>query len=309
MMAGPQFRLIDQFFRARTVILAFVLAASGTFVQIAPGHAPARAAAASSNQRDIGLYRHLGTWIDIYDARPYDHPIEAIRKMERKGVRTLFLETSNYHWPTAVHRPNAASRLIEGAHRKGIRVVAWYLPSFASLEKDFRRAKAAISFRTTNGDRFDSFALDIEATVVEDTERRNRRMERLSRQIRDAVGPDYAMGAIVPEAKALYWPNFPYRTVMRYFDAFLPMAYFTFRTQGADGVHRFISSNVRAIRDETGDRDIPIHVIGGIAEDASARETEAFVRAAIDRKAIGGSLYDFPTTRRKQWSSLAGLND
>lgn len=65
-----------------------------------------------------------------------------------------------------------------------------------------------------------------------------------------------------------------------------------------------LSKNVRAIRTETGDPSVAIHVIGGVAEDATARETRAYVKATVDRKTLGGSLYDFTTTTQLQWERL-----
>lgn len=272
------------------------------------GAAP-RPQATSATTDPLVAYRGLATWVDIYDVWPYKHPTSVVRKMDRKGVRTLFLETGNYHSEGRVYRSEATARLIEAAHDRGIRVVAWYLPGYARLKKDFRRAIAAIRFRTPNGHRFDSFALDIEATIVRDIGTRNQRMRRLSRRLRDAVGADYTMGAIVPEADALYWPKFPYEAVARHFDVFLPMAYFTFRTSGPEGVYDFISHNVRAIRKHTGDPSVPIHVIGGISDDATLPETRAFVTAVRDRKPIGASLYSFMTTTRGQWARLEKVPD
>ncbi|MCA1706719.1 MAG: hypothetical protein LC808_27025 [Actinobacteria bacterium] len=278
------------------VAVGILLASSGL-------HSPAKA----DQHKRGNEYRGLAAWVDIYDAWPYKHPTRVVRKMDRKRVRTLFLETGNYHSEGRVYRPSATSRLIEAAHRRGIRVVAWYLPGFARLKKDYRRAVAAIRFETEHGHRFDSFALDIEATIVEDIATRNRRLRRLARRLRHAVGPDYTMGAIVPEADALYWPKFPYIAVAREFDVFLPMAYFTFRTSGYKGVYDFISHNVRAIRAHTGDRSVPIHVIGGVAEDATVRETRAFVKAARDLRTNGASLYSFMSTTRRQWERLQNL--
>jgi len=118
--------------------------------------------------------------------------------MAPKGVRTLYLETGNYRQKTDLVRPAALARFIDAAHAAGIRVVAWYLPSFASPARDLRRSLAAIRFRTAAGGRFDSFALDIEASVVTPASVRNTRLLRLSAQIRAAVGPRYSLGAIIP---------------------------------------------------------------------------------------------------------------
>ena len=254
----------------------------------------------------IDVYRGLGTWIDMYDQPPWRYPRRSVRRMSLNGVRTLYLQTANYRKPKTgrLYRPAAMATLLDAAHEKGIAVVAWYVPGFKNMRRDFRRIKAALDFETETGETFDSFALDIEATLVRDIETRNARARRLSRRVREKVGPDYALGAIVPEAGALYWPDFPYRGLANSYDAFLPMAYYTYRTNGARGVYTFISSNVAAVRSETGDGDIPVHVIGGIAEDASGREVGAQVDAAIDQAAFGTSLYDFATTRPRQWEQL-----
>lgn len=284
--------------RAATLIVLAALALAG----LERAWQPPDAGASPADR--LGPYRGLGTWVDIYDSSPYDRPREAVRKMAENNVDTLYLETANYRIDTKIHRPADVGRLIEAAHRRGIRVVAWYLPSYARPKRDFRRSMAAIRFRTDDGQRFDSFALDIESTEVRDIEVRNRRVRRLARRLRDVVGEGKTMGAIVPEANALYWPDFPYRAVANNFDVFLPMAYFTYRTSGFDGVDTFITNNIRAIRRATRDPAIPIHVIGGVAQDATLRETRAYVKAVVDLNTIGGGLYDFTTTTAGQWERL-----
>ena len=52
----------------------------------------------------------------------------------------------------AVFRPDRAGRFIDAAHAAGLRIVAWYLPSFLSVKTDARKALAAIRFRSANGD-------------------------------------------------------------------------------------------------------------------------------------------------------------
>jgi hypothetical protein len=75
---------------------------------------------------------------------------------------------------------------------------------------------AAIRFRLSTGQRFDSFALDIEATVVSNPATRTRRLLTLARWIRAGVGSRYPLGAITPNPIGLdtlphFWPNFPYQ--------------------------------------------------------------------------------------------------
>lgn len=257
--------------------------------------------------RSLDVYKGLGAWVDMYDAPPWRDPRSAVRKMSEKGVKTLYLETANYHKPEtgAIYRPAAVASFLEAADEFGIAVVAWYVPGFKNLRRDIRRSRAAIEFRTEGGLTFDSFAMDIEATVVRDIETRNRRARRLSRQVRELVGDDYFLGAIVPEAGALYWPNFPYRGLANIYDVFLPMAYFSYRTSGAGGVYSFVTNNITAVRSETGNEDVPVHLIGGIAEDSTPREVGAMVEAVRDQNAFGASLYDLPTTTRRQWEKLS----
>ncbi len=255
---------------------------------------------------DLDIYGGLGTWIDVYG--PWKHIRSHVRKMQSNGVRTLYLETSSYKQPRAILHPDAVGRYIEAAHAAGIEVVAWYNPSFRRLRRDWRRVQRAILFRSPQGQRFDSFALDIEATVVPDIDRRNRRMLRLSDWIRGLVGPSYTLGAIIPDPTgSTYWLGFPYKRVDRRYDVWLPMSYFTYRAKGYHGVYRFVSANIRAIRRLTGDPRAPIHVIGGIAGVGSTREVRAFLRATGRAEAFGASLYDFPLTTKTEWMSLKSM--
>ena len=259
----------------------------------------------------LAAYRGLGTWIDMYD-NTHHHPVAAVKKMKAKGVRTIYVETANFHRPRdgskLIYRARMVGRVIEAAHRRGMRVVAWYLPGFENPRRDYRRSMAAIRFRSPNGERFDSFALDIEYNGVSNLTVRNRRMLRLSRQLDKAVDATYALGAIVPEAHALYWRNFPYARVARSYDVFLPMAYYTFRVDGPTAVRRWMRNNVREIRRETGDPKTPVHAIGGLSADSSIRGTRAFLDAALDTRSIGASLYSFPGMRAEQWRVMARAN-
>jgi hypothetical protein len=281
----------------RALAVAVVLALSMGALAPAPSPAGVRA----------GVYRGLGTWVDMFDVPPWRYPMATVRGMNRRGVRTLYVQTSNYRKRTAIYRPRQLAKMVDEAHRLGINVVAWYLPGFDNPRRDMRRVRKAINFETPAGNRFHSFALDIEATVVRDMSVRNRRAIRLSRRIRNFAGPAYPLGAIVPEARALYWPGFPYRELAPYYDAFLPMAYFTHRVSGRNAVYQWVSDNVRAIRQGTGNRRVPIHVIGGIAGRGTPREVRGYVDAVLDRNVAGGSLYDYPITTDREWRILSRI--
>lgn len=255
----------------------------------------------------LAAYRGVAAWIDIYNRRPWRWPRHAVRRMSGRGVETLFLQTGNYSSRGAVHRPRAVARFIAAAHRRGMRVVAWYLPGLRRMELDTRRTLAAVRFRGPHGERFDSFSLDIESPIVDSVARRNRRLLRLSDRLRREVGSSYPLGAIVPDWGSLYWPNFPYRRVERRYDVFLPMAYFTFRAHGRARVNRYITRNIRTIRQKVSDREVPIHVIGGIAGYTTEGEMRGFVSSVRAHGALGASLYDYPITKQYEWRELRRL--
>lgn len=261
--------------------------------------------------RDISVYRGLGTWIDMYDDLPYRRPRLVIADIASRGVKTIYLQTANYNRPVSrtrhVYAPAYVGTMLEAAHRRGIKVVAWTLPGFRPTTEDFQRARAAIRFRSANGHRFDGFALDIEAYLVDDLDVRNRRLGALSRRLRATVRPDYALGAILPEANASYWADFPYDVVARHYDVFLPMAYYSFRTEGYRNVRRWLGRNIREIRAETGRRSAPVHVIGGVSEGSSDREVRALVDEAHHRKAVGASMYSWRDATPGHWGELKRL--
>jgi hypothetical protein len=265
---------------------------------------------------DLSAYRGLGTWIDIYDnsdgfgPQAFGDPAASVAEMVTNGVRTVFLEAGSYRHP-AVEFPAATSRFIRAAHAGGLKVVAWYLPLFQDVRRDFAQVMGVIRFRTSDGQGYDGFGMDIEAAIVPPAERIANFL-RLSAMVRAAVGPDYALGAIIPSPRGLirvptYWPGFPYDQLPRYFDVVLPMSYFTFHEHGGAEVAQYVEDNVEIIRRETGRPDIPVHVIGGIADDMSSDETAAFVRAARSEHVFGASLYEFPRTSELEWRTLAPL--
>jgi len=268
-------------------------------------------ATVAGGRGSLEVYRGLGTWIDIYDVA-WRHPGTAVRRMRDRGVETIYLETSNFSRGRMMVFPDGVRRFLDAAHRNGVSVVAWYLPGLRDLALDVRRSLGAIRYRTPLGNGFDSFALDIESNAVARPVRRTSRLLSLSERLRTAVGPGYALGAIIPSPRrlqddVLYWPHFPYQRLTDVYDVFLPMTYFTFRVTGRSGARWYTAGNIDIIRQQTGNRSVPIHVIGGIGGDATEAETAGFVDAVRGRRAIGGSYYTFPITRPADWSKLERL--
>jgi hypothetical protein len=273
--------------------------------------APASGAPATSRHRSA--YAGLGTWLDIYATASWAHPQQEVAAMARDGVRTLYLQTGNYGQRADLVRPRALGRFIDAAHAARIRVVAWYLPSLLYPAGDARRALAAIRFRSARGERFDSFALDIEASLVKSVQLRSERLLQLSARLRASVGRRYPLGAIIPSPVGIrrhpkYWSHFPYRSLARFYDVFLPMAYATdAHIRGIRATRAYNAADVAIIRARTGKPHVPIHLIGGLANAMGAGETAGFMQAVADCSPLGYSLYAFSVTRQATWKALAAL--
>ncbi|HKE53251.1 MAG TPA: hypothetical protein VKC55_00595 [Actinomycetota bacterium] len=157
----------------------------------------AAAPAAQARVREDEPYRGLGTWIDIYDHQVWRHPTRSVRSMAEHGIRTVYVQTSNYNRNQPfVHREEVEA-ILDAAKEQGLEVVAWYLPGFADVRTDLRRTMRSIHLRTDAGNAFDSFALDIESPEVRRPSVRTRRLLRLSETIRREAGAEYPLGAIV----------------------------------------------------------------------------------------------------------------
>jgi hypothetical protein len=258
------------------------------------------------------VYDGIGTWVDIFDTGVLSKPESSAAAMSAHGVSTLFLETSNSKQKADLVRPDALGALLEAAHAYGIHVVGWYLPTLTSPELDLRRALGAIAFRSPAGDAFDSFALDIESSAVRAVALRNTRLLSLADSLRVSAPAGYALGAIVPSPVGMqihptYWPDFPWTQLAQDFDAFVPMAYYTYRPRKPDEVYRYAADVIDQIRAATGAPQLPIHIAGGIAGRSTAAAAASFVQAASDCGATGTSLYDFATTTPRAWDALAAF--
>jgi hypothetical protein len=294
-------------FRSQAVRIVVVLALAALAL---PGGA---AAARSPVPVDTSIYDGVGSWLDIFDHASLAKPHTVVAALDAHGVSTLYLQTSNYSQHEDVVDPGAVGRLVDLAHAAGMRVVAWYLPSFADPVLDRRRALAAIRFRSPAGEGFDSFALDIEASLVHPVALRNARLAALSAVLRANAPAGYPLGAIIPSPVGLtrhphYWPGFPYTQLARDFDVFLPMAYFTYsKRMTPAATYAYVRDVVVAIRQGTGRPDEPIHVIGGIANKVGPGTVTSFAHALTDCGVRGASFYAYPETSATEWSSLASV--
>ncbi|MFL5767338.1 MAG: hypothetical protein ACJ758_05765 [Actinomycetota bacterium] len=276
---------------------------------VVPASTPASAPPPASN---IGMFSGLGTWVDIYETSSWHHPKRTVKAMHAHGVRTLYLQTSNYtHKPAIVYR-QATMRFLNYAHKDGMRVVAWYLPGLKQPDFEFQRIMAAINLRTKSGESFDGFALDIESPAVQPPSERTRRLIALSARVRAEVGSNYRLGAIIPSPRGMqkhpgYWPDFPYTQTASLYNAFLPMTYFTWRVSGESAAKKYSTMCINIIRRETSNASEPIHIIGGISNQATIPETKGFVSAVKEEHAWGASYYAFAGTSGGEWRVLRNV--
>jgi hypothetical protein len=257
-------------------------------------------------------YYGLGTWVDVYDWSHYKGSTptvgpEQVDQMAAVGVETLYLQTSKHDTPDVIAEPELLLPIIEQAHRRGIRVVAWYLPTLEDPVNDFNRIIASAGLDV------DGIAVDIENRKVGDLNERNRRLIELSKQVREAL-PGRAVGAIVLPPVLLevvnpnYWPSFPYREIAPFYDVWQIMGYWTDRKadSGYREPYKYTDENMRRLRNNLGQAGALVHPVGGVGANG-ADDIAPFLRAAVENGAIGGSVYDWRTTKAAAWEPLRGF--
>ncbi len=274
----------------------------------APAPAPARAGRAAP--WTVEPYYGFGAWLDAFDwsvtfARAPEHTVgpEAIDHMATEGVETLYIQASRWNSETDVLEPERLQAIIDRAHAHGIAVVAWYLPTLVDPETDLRRMLALAALDV------DGLGVDIEARDVEDVEERNRRLVALSAALDEAMG-DRVLAAIPMEPVVMedvnpnFWPGYPWAELAPHYDVWLPMSYWTNRRGGWRDAHTYTATNMARIRERIGDPDALIHTIGGIGDETTVGDLQGMVAAAVEQRAIGGSIYDYRTTQPDHWDVL-----
>lgn len=261
------------------------------------------------------MFRGLGTWVDGFDFAPEmggTLPPSAVDTMAAQGVRTLYLQASRDDPKVSglLYSPDLLGAWLERAHARGLRVVAWYLPTFTDPDRDWARFRAIVAFRS-HGHAFDALGVDIESRAQADVSLRNERLVALSKRLRATYASLPLQGIVLPPVvtdviNRDYWPDFPWRRIAPYYDVWTPMAYWTNRTtsSGWRDAHRYVSENVRMTRANLGLPNAVVHAAGGIGDATTATDVDGFTRAARDTRCVGGSLYDYATTKPAQWPAL-----
>jgi hypothetical protein len=285
---------------------ALLLLSLGLAVACTASSAPA------AKRADASVFAGLGTWVDIYDGPVYAAPEATAARMAARGVEVVWVETANHRAAADVVEPAQLARLVEALHARGLRVVGWYLPGHIDPALDVRRSLALLRFRTPAGEGFDGIALNIEATTLRNVGLRSRRAVALTKRVHREAGETPL--AIVPfnprglERRPATWPRFPWRELAASSDAFAPMVYTGGALRGFDATYGYVTRSLRLLRAHTGDPQVAIHVVGGVADRLGPEELAGFVEAVRDDGGtIGVSLYDWQTTPARAWKPLSSL--
>ena len=270
--------------------------------------ATSKAALVAQGSWTVAPYTGFGAWLDAYDwseqfSRGGAVGLEAIDHMAAEGVQTLYIQATRWNSPTDVLEPERLQAIIDRAHHHGIAVIAWYLPTLVDTGADIRRILAVAELD------IDGIGIDIEALDVKDVAERNRRLITLSQWIRYEL-PGKTIGAIVLEPVLLedvnpnYWPSFPWAEIAPFYDVWLPMSYWTNRRGGWRSAYDYTAENMRRVRARIGQPAAPVHTIGGIGDKTTEADLQQMVTAAVEQQAIGGSIYDYRTSRPEFWATL-----
>lgn len=288
------------------------LLAALTLVATACDPAPAPGPPSPDPTRVI-TFKGLGAWWDVYDWSPtFTNDRQAlglsdVDRLANAGVQTLYIQTATYRRSDYVMLDRALLRkILDRAHAHGIRVVGWYLPEFNDVDFDLARLMAIADFG------FDGVGIDIESTANGDVAARTRNLITESAFMR-GVYPNLPLAAIPvtpiiwEELNRSWWPNFPYRELAQYYDAWMPMAYWSYRAKTFtewNDPYRYVYESVVRLRTLTGNPNLPVHPIGGEAAGMTTSDVFWMNAAMNDSNSIGGSIYDDASSPRVLYDAL-----
>jgi hypothetical protein len=260
-----------------------------------------------------GPYRGFGAWVDVYDwtmAYTKGNPtvnVSDIDRMADLGVQTLYIQAARGDTAEDVAEVDRLSALIDEAHARKMAVVAWYLPYLTDPADDLRHLDAIAALP------IEGLGVDIEARNVSDVNERNQRLVDLSAAVRERVHLPLAGIVLPPVATEVinpaYWPGFPWQQIAPFYDVWMPMSYWTNRTQssGWRDAYKYTVENVNRMRADLGLPNAVVHPVGGIGDKTTADDVDGFLRAVNDTHSIGGSLYDYVTSTSDQWARMRAL--
>jgi len=296
---------------APDVTEAILPATTATTAPIAPS-APTTTRPAAADR--TSSFKGMGAWVDVFEWAPsYSGTAvtlspTAVDRMAAEGVQVLYLQATRYNNPTGgdIVDPDVLGQWLARAKAHGIRVVAWYMPTFTDPVADLRRLKAVAGLPDVAG-----IGVNIESTAVADPAVRSARMVELSRAVRAAL-PTRPLSAIVlppvdtDVVNLTYWPGFPWPQIRGIYDVWQPMGYWTNRTasSGYRNAERYTRENVERLRAHLGDPGAVVHPIGGIMNKATPADVSGYLKAVHDTGSIGASLYNWSTQKPETYALM-----
>jgi hypothetical protein len=312
------------------VVLAVCALAVGLLVplslpapRVLSQHRAPAAGAPAAGRDTVAAFRGLGAWVDIYDFAPEYQTRGAdpvitpatVTAMVADGVHTVFLQTAGDDQRTSggLVSPELLARFLTQAHRRGLRVVGWYRPTFAGHGSDLAKLTAIARFHRA-GQRFDGIAVDIESDpAMPAASVRTHRLVALSQRLRGRVGRNYPLAAITIPPLILsridpaQWPGFPWHALAPIYDVWIPMSYWTFRKPGspnADPRH-YTAENITLTRRLLGKPHAAVYALGGVGDHSTPQDYRAFLAGAAASHAVGAGIYDYRSTSRDGMALLA----
>jgi len=294
---------------------------------------PSRVLMHEAPERTVDSYRGLGAWVDGFDySPPYSSsgvpPLAptALADMAAAGVQTLYLQSGRLddRSPDLLEDRWLLTEFLMRADQHDVDVIAWYLPKWGDDTVDLDHLMAAHEFGPL-GYQFDGVAVDIEWNQDGlEHEERNERFVRLSRLFSIQTGADPTGAIVLPPVQTevinpAFWPDFPWGDVDNLYDVWLPMSYWSFRTDPYGDGYNYNAESVRRLRENLGNPDALVHAIGGIGAQlnappsgtepyiASVDHLDGFAQSLVDTRSIGGSIYDWLTLDDAGRAKLAEL--
>ena len=176
-----------------------------------------------------------GMWIWLHDRAEGGDPNAIVARAKTWGFTHIYVRTGTLK-EGFIGGP-FLDRLLPVAHANGIRVYGWDFPYMNHPGQDVERALAAIRHTTPDGHRIDGFAPDIE-TSAEGTNENPEFIRAYTQWLRDNVGADYPLIAVIPNPTAYRIASgYPFADIVRHFDAIAPMVYWMNREPGSDVAH------------------------------------------------------------------------
>ena len=229
--------------------------------------------------------RRLGRRLRLDRGAGWRRPRRRSRRHRRRwptpACRPLYLQTSPPPIGVDVLEPERLDEMIEQAHADGMHVVAWYLPTYTDVDGDLARLVASADLpvdglarghRVDGGRRPGGAQPPASSSCPAACGRRSR--------------PSKAIAAItlstvhVEVVNPAFWPGYPYAELGADYDALLPMAYWT-PAHRRPAIERALHRRERRPPPRARRRPTsPIHVIGGIADEATAADLERDGRRA-----------------------------